>query len=33
LVVWLFTLPKQMILGGNGLILFTDLNVTINGSR
>ena len=31
--MWLFTLPKQMLLGGNGLILFVDLNVTINGSR
>gem|GEM_PF-3080214 len=32
-MVWLFTLPKQMLLGGNGLRLFVDLNVTINGSR
>ena len=32
MVVWLFTLPKQMLLGGNGLKLIVDLNVTISGS-
>ena len=32
-VVRLFTLLKQTLLGGNGLKLSVDLNVTINGSR
>jgi len=31
--VWLFTLPEEMLLGGNGLRLFVELNDTINGGR
>ncbi len=31
--MWLFTLPKQMLLGENGLRLLVLLNVIINGSH
>ena len=31
--MWLFTIPKQMFLSGNGLRLIMDLNVTVNDSR